>query len=259
MKALLLAVFCAASAFAQAPAASPTFEVASVKPADPHASGMQFEVTIADGLTATHISVGTLIQISYNLKPFLILGSPRWLDSEEFAIVAKPPAGTPPANPPKITDDFRGRVRALLADRFRLSVHHETREMPVYVLVVAKNGPKLKVGDPKQAFQLKRAGGGRILNQGGAKIGLLVTLFANYFDRPVLDETGLTGLYTFDLTWTPDALPSAPGQPQTANAADPGGPSLFTALQEQLGLKLESTRRPVEVLVIDRVERPTED
>jgi bla regulator protein blaR1 len=259
VKALLLAVFCAALAFAQTPATSPTFEIASVKPAGPHASGMPFEVTIAGGLSATHISVGTLIQMAYKVKPFLIFGAPRWLESDEYAIVAKPPAGTPPVNPPKITDGFLLRVQALLADRFHVTLHHETREMSVYALVVAKNGPKLRAADPKQAFQLWRAGRGRILSQGGAKIALLISLLANQFDRPVLDETGLTGSYAFDLAWTPDAPPSAPGQPQTANAADPAGPSLFTALQEQLGLKLESMRRPVEVLVIDHVERPTEN
>ncbi len=266
MKTHFALIFFAAAAFAQSTSTQststqnpgPAFEVASVKPSDPHAAGPPFEVTIAGGLMATHVTASMLIQITYSLKPFLIFGSPRWLDSEEFAIVAKPPDGTPPVNPPKITADFCKRVQALLADRFHLAAHRETRVMPVYVLMVAKDGPKLKAADPNQTFRLKRAGNGRILNDGGAKIPMLVSVIANGFDRPVLDETGLTGSYAFDLQWTPDRPPSAPGQP-LASAAEPAGPSLFTALQEQLGLRLESMRRPVEVLVIDHIERPAQN
>jgi bla regulator protein blaR1 len=257
LKAHFLLTLFAVAAFAQT-SGPPVFEVASIKPSDPQAAGPPFEVTIAGGLMATHVSASMLIQITYSMKPFLILGSPRWLDSEEFAIVAKPPEGTPPVNPPRITDDLRKRLQALLADRFHLAVHRETRVMPVYVLMVAKDGPKLKQADPNQAFRLKRAGNGRILNDGGAKIAMLVSVIANGFDRPVLDETGLTGSYAFDLQWTPDRAPSAPGQ-QQPGAVEPSGPSLFTALREQLGLRLESMRRRVDVLVIDHVERPAQN
>ncbi len=250
---LIIAVLCASPL----PAQTPTFEVASVKPAQPHASGSPFDVTIAGGIMASHVPAGMLIQIVYNLKPFLIFGSPGWLDSEEWAIVAKPPEGTPPVNPPKITPELRLRLQALLADRFHLVVHHETREMPVYALVVAKNGPKLKPPDGKN-FGL-RMGRGVILTTGGAKIALLASLISNQFDRPVIDETGLTDAYSITLRWTPDPPAAAPNQAQTTSTVDATGPSIFTALQEQLGLKLESKRKPVEVLVIDHIEHPSEN
>ncbi len=204
---------------------------------------------------ATHISAGTLIQMAYKLKPFSIFGSPGWLDSEEWAIVAKPPEGTPPVDPPKITDEFLLRVQALLAERFHLVIHREPREMPVYTLVVAKNGPKLKPPEGKN-FGLRTARGA-IITTGGAKIGMLVSLLSNQFDRLVIDETGLTGSYSINLRWTPDLPPGAPGQPQPANTAAAGGPSIFHRLEEQLGLKLEARRRPVDGLGVDRVEWPS--
>jgi uncharacterized protein (TIGR03435 family) len=247
-----MAVLCALPLLAQ----TPSFEVASVKPAQPHASGSPFDVTIAGGIMASHVSAGMLIQMVYSLKPFLIFGSPGWLDSEEWAIVAKPPEGTPPVNPPKITPELRLRLQALLADRFHLIVHHETREMPVYALVIARNGPKLPPPDGKD-FRLK-LGRGSIVATGGAKIAMLASVISNQLDRPVIDETGLTDSYSITLRWTPEPPAGAPNQAQTA-AADPTSPSFFTALQEQLGLKLESKRRPVEVLVIDHVERASEN
>ncbi len=244
---------------AQAPAASPAFEVASIKPSKPGPQHI-FEVTPSGSLT-WQASVGDVIRIAYKVKPpFQIYGAPGWAESEEYMIVAKPPEGSPPINPKNLPREtvFLQRIQALLADRFQLKVHHEKRDMPVYVLVVAKGGPKLKEGDAAQPFRL-RIGKGSISNDGGAKIGTLASVLSNNFDRPVLDETGLTGSYRLQLKWTPDPPAVAPGQPSASSANDAAGPSLFTALQEQLGLKLEATRRPIEVLVVDRVERPSEN
>jgi uncharacterized protein (TIGR03435 family) len=256
------AIFCLLAAPfspAQTPAAKPTFEVASIKPAK-HSAHPIFEVT-PGGNVMWQTSIGPLIRIAYKVKPpFQIYGAtPGWLESDEYLIEAKSPDGLPPINPSKLPEatDFLLRLQSLLGERFHLAAHHENRDTPVYVLVVAKNGPKLKAADASQMFRLRKAGKGAILNEGPAKIGLLVSLLANNFDRPVLDETGLTGSYSFNLTWTPDAPAGAPAQ--ATAAGDPGGPTLFTALQEQLGLKLEASRRPVEVLVIDHIERPTEN
>ena len=251
---LAIALFCLsvnAPSLAQTPAAQPTFEVASIKPAKP-GPGHIFEVSPSGSLT-WQTSVGQAIRIAYKVKPpFDIYGAPGWVDSEEYIIVAKPPEGSPLINPMNLPQEteFLQRVQALLAERFHLAV---------YALVVAKNGPKLKAADTTQTFRLRRTGHGAIVNDGGAKIGMLVSLLANNFDRPVLDETGLTGLYSFNLKWTPDAPAAAPGQPQPSTADDATGPSLFTALQEQLGLRLEAKRKPVEVLIVDHVERPTEN
>jgi bla regulator protein blaR1 len=235
-------------------AQNPAFEEASIKPAKPGASGMPFQLTAAGGFMATHISVSTLVQMSYDKKPFLIRGLPAWAENKEWAIVATPMPGTPPVNPPVINDDFRTRLKGLLASRFQMKSHTEQRESPVYVLVVAKGGPKFPEPDGKP-FRLLRTGGGSIVHQGTSRIPLLVSLLANNFDRPVLDETGLTGSYNLNLKWTPDPKPGAP----TSATTDPAGPSLFTALEEQLGLKLQAARRPIEVLVIDHIDHPTEN
>jgi bla regulator protein BlaR1 len=233
------------------------FEVASVKPATPHTSGTSFEITPAGGLSA-RISLGFLIAVAYQIKPFQLLGAPAWLDKEEYAIAAKPPAGPLPKRPGQIDAEFIERLRALLAERFQLAVHKESREMPAYVLLIAKKGPKLREVDAKPEDFRLRLGRGWIRNEGEAKVAMLTSLLSNQLDRPVFDETGLAGFYKFDLTWTPDS----PVPFREATAARPpaeAGPSLFTALQEQLGLKLEAARRPVQMIVIDKVERPSEN
>lgn len=250
MRALLpLALVVSAAAFSQ----TPVFEEASIKPAKPGARGKPFDLTAAGGMMATHISVGALVQMSYSKKPFLIYGLPAWAENEEWAIVATTPPGTPPLNPPIVNDDFRTRLQGLLATRFHMRSRFEKRELPVYVLVIAKGGPKLAEPNGKP-FRLFRSGGGAIVHEGGAKIPMLVSLLANNFDRTVIDETGLTGSYNLNLKWTPDLKPDA-----AADAAGPAGPSIFTAIEEQLGLKLQSARRPVEVLVIDHLEKPSEN
>jgi uncharacterized protein (TIGR03435 family) len=171
-------------------------------------------------------------------------------------------------------------IQSLLADRFKLRVSHETKELPVYALVVAKNGPKCQEAKPGDTYPngIKgfdgraqgagsfRAGNGHLTLQ-GYPISFLSLLLAERLDRTVLDQTGLKGKYDIALKWTPDenlaATPSGPagGNPGADAAAQPdsSGPSIFTAIQEQLGLKLESTKGPVEIIVIDHIERPSEN
>src|SRR6185312_8029944 len=140
------------------------------------------------------------------------------------------------------------RLRNLLSDRFGLKTHEEQREMRAYVLSVAKGGPKLQEPPPGEPFKLHLSRG-RIANEGGATISMLVNVLSNQLDSPLFDETALNGHYRMELKWTPDSL----------NPSGVIGPSLFTALQEQLGLKLDAKRRPVKILVVDRVERPSEN
>jgi uncharacterized protein (TIGR03435 family) len=154
---------------------------------------------------------------------------------------------------------------ALIEDRFQLKIHRETKEMPVYALVVAKNGTKLKAnaGEPGPRLRMGRGQ----LNGTKVPLKMLVQQLAQQLGRPVVDKTGLTGDYDFTLTWTPQpgeggamfAGPGGPGGPEGPPPSDPDGPSIFAAIQEQLGLKLESDKGPVEILVLDQVEKPTEN
>jgi len=245
----LLLALAAISAIAQV-ADSPAFEVASIKPAKPNDKGA---LNISPGGAFSMTSdVQFVIQTFYNLKSFQIVGAPGWLSSERYAIIAKSPDGTVVATPPGADKNMPLRVQALLKDRFHLAAHREQHELPVYILVIAKGGSKLKEPDPDQKFRL-RLGRGSIVTEGGGKVAMLATLLENQLDRKVIDETGLAGAYKIDLKWEPDPPAGAPASELAK------GPTIFTALQEQLGLKLESAKRPVDVLVIDHVERPSEN
>jgi uncharacterized protein (TIGR03435 family) len=171
-------------------------------------------------------------------------------------------------------------VRLLLAERFKLSVGHGTKEFPVYALVVAKNGPKLQQQKPggNYANGIKGPNGlamgphtlgmrpGQLTGQ-GVSMAELIMILSQQLERIVLDQTGLKGNYDFTLQWSPDQTSSAivqgpeGGKPVVDNTPPPesSGPSIFTAIQEQLGLKLESTKGPVDVLVIEHIERPSEN
>jgi uncharacterized protein (TIGR03435 family) len=222
-----------------------SFDVISVKRTAPDSETPPIEVTNGGGFRA-NMTVDFLLQIAYKVKPFQIVNAPAWTHSEAYTINAKPPEGYAPKRPGIVDDDLSDRIRALLEDRFQLKVRREPRELPAYVLTVAKNGPKLAPGDENEKFKLKLSSG-KISNDGGAATALLVSLLENQLDKRVFDETGLTGKYKFNLTFAPE------------KAVDSPLPSLFTALQEQAGLKLEARRRPVDVIVIDRIERPTEN
>jgi uncharacterized protein (TIGR03435 family) len=198
-----------------------------------------------------------------------IVGGPSWFATERFDIVAKPPATAAPA--PIQAEQVLARLRTLLAQRFKLSVHRETREVPIYLLVIDR-----KDGQPGQRLRpapldcdaraaqappgtpgLSICGVDRAPGRSAGRTMTLVQLtgtLESIVDRPVFDRTGLQGIYDWDLEWTP-----APGEPGAAPPVNPDAPSIFTAVQEQLGLRLESARAPVDVLVIDGVDRPAEN
>lgn len=222
-----------------------SFEVTSVRRVTGRIAGPPLEVTNGGGLNA-HITLDMLLQIAYKVKPFQIVNAPGWVSNEEYAIVAKPPADYIPKQPGRADDDLAQRIGSLLVERFQLDARRETREMPVYALVVGKNGPKLAQPAPDESFKL-RLSRGRIANDGPAAMAMLVSVLENQLGRPVIDETGLTGRYKFNLSYAPE------------NDPNPAAPSIFTAIEEQLGLKLHSARRPVEIIVIHRIERPTEN
>jgi uncharacterized protein (TIGR03435 family) len=218
-----------------------------------------------------------MIVQAYGVRPYQISGGPSWLTSDFYDVEAKMEPSVADAlktlGPDQLKLARQQMLQALLADRFALKAHTETKDGPVYFLVVGKNGFRMQDAKPDAALQLAGPDGGGLtgvirLERGtgdGTKaiatsvnIPYLTRYFSQLLRRPVLDKTGLTGIYDFTLDFVPDA-----GQtPATTNAddntlpPDPGA-SIFTAVQQQLGLKLDPGRGPVETLVIDHVERPS--
>jgi bla regulator protein blaR1 len=231
----------------------PKFEVASIKPSDPSVNGFRIQSAPGGRFIASGVTVKFLIQQAYGVRDFQISGGPSWIDTLKFDLNAK--ADDETANQ---RDVMSLRMQALLEERFQLKLTHETRELPIYELVVAKGGPRLKestVGDEGRNMRLGR---GRMVVQ-GAGPPMLATQLSQTLGRTVVNKTGLTGSYDFTLEWTPDGQPLGPKDGDAPSSVESSGPTIFTALQEQLGLKLESTKGPVEVLVIGRVEKPTEN
>ena len=237
-----------------AAAARPAFEVASIKPSEPGGRGIQIRISPGGRFNCKNVTTKMLIQQAFGVQDFQISGGPGWLTSEHYDIVAKA-EGDEQIKP----EQLRLMVQKLLADRFKLVIHRDTKELPVYALVVGKNGPKLQEGQGNGP--MLRMGRGQLTGQ---KVGM--EMFANnlaqHVGRTVIDKTGLKGEYDFKLEWTPDV--SQPLGPREAGAeapppADPGGPSIFAALQEQLGLKLESQKGPVEIIIIDSIEKASEN
>lgn len=263
----------------------PSFEVASVKPS--HSSDNRMSIRISPGkFTVENVSLKSIIMFAYDAKSdSQISGGPDWIKSENFNIDAKED-DTQAAELQKMPAEAREKqlrlmVQSLLADRFKLKVSHETKELPVYALVVAKNGPKLTKsaaeppspnetegqGAPKMRRGIMMTGRGE-LNGTDAPMSFLADVLSRQHEtggRVVIDKTGLTGNYDWALHWTPESpAPLFKGAdnsstPESAPAQDTAGPTLFTALEEQLGLKLEAQKGAVDTLVIDSVEQPSEN
>jgi uncharacterized protein (TIGR03435 family) len=258
------------------------FEVTSVKPNPTGRAGMTQSRLLPGGrFVATNMPVRLLIGRAYDVPSYRLIGGPGWIENEAFDIVATANRDLAPAGGQR---PLEGALRGLLAERFRLVVHTETRQLPGYALVFARDDHRLG----SSLTRSERADCAAILAEVAARaagvppppplpggqappcgaftgIGLMsldsatVARFSDFLsaelNRKVFDRTGLSGRFNVRLVWTPDPLPAGP-LPPDAPPIDPNGPSLFTALQEQLGLKLESTTGPVEIVVIDRIERP---
>lgn len=258
------------------------YDVASIKPNKSGDNRVMMRLT-PDGLSATGSNLMMLVTFAYGVNPDQIAAAPDWLKSESYDIEAKMDPATA-EELRNLGEDQRKTatqhmLQVLLADRFKLKVHEETKELSIYALVVAKNGPKLQEAKTGDTYPngIKgpdgKSGAGMMFGRRegvtaqGVPIASLVRRLSLLLGRSVVDKTGLTGKYDFTLKWTPDEIPGAmskapeSGEPSTAGAAfrDSSGPSLFTALKEQLGLKLESQKGPVGIVVIDHVERPSEN
>lgn len=236
--------------------ANPVFEVATVKPSDPNRPGRRLFSIRGTEVTAVYTTVSDLIVFAYGVHVGQISGAPAWVESDKFDITGKPEGGGQP-NP----NQFKTMLQKLLADRFQLTLHRDKKQLTVYALTVGKERTKLTRSDVASPIPnlIFRAGNWPVQN---ATMEEFAGVMQAHLDRPVLDQTGLKGRFDFQLQWTPDETPFAssggPGEQPKPERVD-SLPDLFTAIQQQLGLKLESTKAQVDVLVIDRVEKPSEN
>ena len=246
-----------------AAAPTPAFDVVSVKLSKPGASGSNSDFN-KETYTATNVTLKEIIQYdAYEIPGPQILGIPPALERVAFDIQAKIDpavyAQMKTQGKEQFYLQFQQMVQQLLADRFKLAVHTETRELPVYALTIAKNGPRLQpANDPHAGTSFSSGRAGQLTAKGTSAEQFAQKLTRSLSDelgRIVIDKTGLTGRYDLTLRWTPDIgpAPMLNGQPDTS------APSIFTAIQEQLGLKLEPAKGPVPVLVIDHAEMPSEN
>jgi uncharacterized protein (TIGR03435 family) len=214
---------------------SPQFEVASIKPSAPGARGATYYNPTRERFAISSITAKDLIAYAYDVREFQVSGGPHWIDSDQFDIVAKPEGDVSLAR-------VRAMARDLLAERFQLNLHRESKEMPVFALVAAKGGARLQ---PSTSNGLEVRGGKGNFTARKITLPLLAAQLADrVLGRPVLDKTGISGEFDVNLTWALD---------QSIDT----GPSIFTALEEQLGLRLEAQRGPVDILVIDHIEKPS--
>ena len=242
--------------------ADPAFVVATIKPSNPDVQGQGYGFRGQD-VTTTNTSVSWLITLAYNMHAHQVVGAPGWVGSEKYDILGRPDT---PGQPSR--DQLKIMFKKLLADRFQLKFHIEKRELPAYTITVLKTGPKFaaSTADPNGGLGIgfgMAPGGGMTFNVRNAPFASVANaLQGNLLDKPVVDQTGLTGKYDFTVKFTPDQsqLANIGANPPGATATDPDAPpDIFTAFQQQLGLKLESTKTAVDVMVIEKIEKPSDN
>jgi uncharacterized protein (TIGR03435 family) len=251
--------------FGQTPAATPSFEVASVKHAPPPTGmGIRMQMGGDPGrVNYANVTLKIVMARAYGVKENQITG-PDWLNSERYDIVATVAPDTP-------RDQIPAMLRKLLADRFKLTAHKEKKVLPVYALVVGKNGPKLHEAEAQAGMRMSMSPKGRRMT-GAVSIENLADTLSRFMDRPVLDMTGIKGTFDVDLEWTadggqpglmlgpPGGGPAEGGGGERRPPENPDAPSIFTAVQETLGLRLEGRKNQVDILIVDRAEKdPTEN
>ena len=274
----LAAVFALLGTGLHAAPAAKVFEVSTVKPNTTNDNRVMLRIPPGGNFTATGVTLKLLLAEAYGVRDFQITGGPNWIDTDRWDIVAKAEGvvGQIPI------EELRPMLRKLIEERFHLKVNVEQKETSVYALVVGKNGAKLRPTEvqpaPPQAAEsgppqdLKKGPQGPMLRFGRGEIiakkitvKMLAQPLGQMLGRPVIDKTELTGEYDFDIKFTPEPgqgafLPGGPPPgPEAAPPGDATGPSIFTALQEQLGLRLDSQKAPVETIVIEHVDKPTEN
>jgi uncharacterized protein (TIGR03435 family) len=262
-------------AASQTPAQKPEFEVATIKPSvDNIPPSYQAQ---PGGRFLVGGPLKLMLALAYTVRDYQISGGPGWVTTDRWDLQAKAPEGSIPPGfaypgPASPNHPLLLMLQSLLEDRFQLKMHREMRDEPVYELTVAKNGSKMKLssdqsspeilGGPTAADPLPRGRmtiRGTTLQGNAISIGDLISILADIGKRPIINKTGLSGLYDVKLEWSPELMQGVGANGQPPPSPNTSGPSLVTALQEQLGLKLESARGTVEVLVIDSVQRPSEN
>jgi uncharacterized protein (TIGR03435 family) len=256
------------------------FEVASIKRNTSGTAGESMHIQRGGRFDVQNMPVRYIIWNAYRLSDYQISGGPGWINSERYDIFAKSDGDSSP-------DELLLMLRILLEDRFGLKVHRETQQGPVYMMTVARSGLRMQHAEgtcvprdpnhppaptppgqkpPNYCGSMRRSS--RTLAGRGIPMGVVVDVttlgtlsgqLSSILDRKVIDQTGLTGIFNFDLEWTPMPAAAPPGDSAASASTDAAGPSIFAALQEQLGLRLEAGKGPVEILVIDHVERPSEN
>lgn len=229
------------------------FDVASIRESKAGHDSSQLGPAPGGGFRANNVTVRQLITFAYSLREFQVDGLPGWATSKRYNLLANTDPPQPPIDMKNVTMSGieariaveRERMRMLLAERFQLTVRRDSKEMPVYALTIAKGGHKLKPVKEGERPPHMRSGRGQASGV-SVPIRAMADSLSGYLSRRVVDETGLTGVFDFEFKWSPDE-------------AGAEGPSLFTAMQEQLGLKLESKRAPVDMLIVERVEKPSEN
>jgi uncharacterized protein (TIGR03435 family) len=267
--------------------ARPKFEVASIKPAAPNAQGTSVRPGPGGGVNVINMTLKQLMAIAFGVQAFQISGGPSWLDSVHYDIIAKPE--TKPEQ-----DEIPPMIQSLLEERFQLAIHREVKELPVYALVLARKDGNLgsnlvesKEGsctpmDPSsplpQPINLGRSGrggntattrlcgwmlmSGPSLEAIGIPLASMLPMLSRHLGRPVIDKTGLEGKFDISVDWGPGGGSARAGRGGRGEAPTVGAAvdtSIFVAFQEQLGLKLESQKGPGEIIVVDRVQRPSEN
>ena len=233
----------------------PKFEVATIKPTPPDFQG-RFITIKGRTMVTGNTTLERLMTFAYNLHPQQIIGAPKWVAETAYDIQGQPEGEGQPSD-----QQWRTMLRKLMADRFQLAFHRETRELPAYVLTALPGGHKMNKsgGDPNGLPGMFFRGLGNLPAVNANMNDFANLLQSTVLDRPVVDKTGIAGRFDFTIRWTPDEsqFGGRGGQPPPPPAGQDPPPGLFTALQEQLGLKLESIRAPVDVLVVDKVEPPS--
>jgi uncharacterized protein (TIGR03435 family) len=239
---------------AQSPPA-PAFEAATIKLSNPGRVGGGLNLSPAR-IQIINSSLKFCVQMAWDVKEFQVSGGPRWTGTDRYDIDAV-------AARPFQKGEFRTMLQALITERFGLTIHRETQDKPGYVLIPARNGPKLPppIDNPDIMFS-RTPSGDTVLKATSASLSQLASALSSRLNTTILDQTGIAGRFDVSLQWTPDPttepLVSKTGMPLPPSDAAPG-PSIFTALQEKLGLKLEARKVPVEVMVIDQAHRPSDN
>ncbi len=233
----------------------PVFEVAAIKLSQPDAKGRGLRIQ-GGKFSAFNMTLADLMTYAYDVHAHQLIGAPAWVSMERYEITAKQEGEGQPSE-----DQWRVMLRKLLADRFQLAFHRDQQELPVYTITVAKGGPKISKSLTKgETPFLVFPRPGNLASNNVSMADFCKLFQRGFLDRPVVDQTGLPGRYDFTLVWTPDQLRAAAPNPNALvpAAADPA-PDLFTATQQQLGLKIDATKLRIEVLVIDKAEKPSDN